>query len=114
MLHIHSQLPCYITNTIKLYSGIRPQDMSSKYEVSYSALGMSDDNSSINQSGRIVRNVNFQSETIDGCPIMLPPNGRRGSKLFTRPRSMSVWSDISRTSIKADERLVYGLANLLF
>lgn len=78
--------------------------MSSKFQVSYSALGMSDDNSLFLQSSRVVKNVNFQSETINGCPIMLSPTTRRGSKLFQRARSMSVWSDISRSSMKLEER----------
>ncbi|KAL5290200.1 KCNT2 family protein [Megaselia abdita] len=79
--------------------------MNSKFKASYSALGMSDDNLFILQPNRVVKNVNFQSETINGCPIMLPPTTRRGSKLFQRARSMSVWSDISRSSMKLDERV---------
>lgn len=78
--------------------------MSSKFQASYSALGMSDDNSLIIQSSRLLKNVNFQSETINGYPIMLPPTTQRGSTLFQRARSMSVWSDISRSSIKFEER----------
>lgn len=79
-----------------------------RYQVSYSALGMSDEISISPSSSKAGRNVNFPPDTTDGIP---PPvvvdGGRRGSKFFQRPRSMSVWSTssiISRTSNRFDER----------
>ena len=78
--------------------------MCDKFQVNYSVLGMSDDTSVSIPSSR-TRNVNFPPDTIDGFPPMITPAPRRSSKLFfQRPRSMSVWSDISRSSMRLDER----------
>lgn len=78
-----------------------------RYQVNYSALGMSDENSI--SSSKTGRNVNFLPETTDGIPPapIVVEGSRRGSKLFQRPRSLSVWSTssiISRTSNRFDER----------
>lgn len=73
-----------------------------KFRISYSELGMSDDNaSSVSPSNRTMRNVNFSSENPD---IPHTTGSRRGSNIFQRPRSMSAWSDISRSSMRLDER----------
>lgn len=74
----------------------------SKFQVSYSALGMSDESNS-STSGKILRNVNFPPGTFDEI-VAAGGGSRRGSKFFQRPRSLSVWSDISRSSMKLDER----------
>ncbi|XP_037949318.1 uncharacterized protein LOC119680538 [Teleopsis dalmanni] len=87
--------------------------MSHNFQVSYTALGMSDDNQtnyslpSVASSSRAARNVNFHTEINDaaGYPPQQLPQSRRSSKsFFHRPRSMSVWSDISRSSMRLDER----------
>ena len=79
-----------------------------RYQVSYSALGMSDENSISPSSSKVGRNVNFPPETTDGIPLPAAvDSGRRGSKFFQRPRSLSVWSTssiISRRSNQFDER----------
>ncbi|KAM7342563.1 uncharacterized protein ACRADG_009934 [Cochliomyia hominivorax] len=89
--------------------------MSHNFQVSYTALGMSDDNQtsyslpSVASSSRAARNVNFNDEQNDLAgypPQQLPPPARRSSKLFQfqRPRSMSAWSNISHSSMRLDER----------
>ncbi|XP_035791860.1 potassium channel subfamily T member 2-like isoform X9 [Anopheles albimanus] len=75
----------------------------SKFRISYSALGMSEEScNSSTTNARALRIVNFPAETFDGTPVA---GSRRGSKFFQRPRSMSAWSDISRSSMRLDERV---------
>ncbi|KAG5679047.1 hypothetical protein PVAND_008645 [Polypedilum vanderplanki] len=77
-----------------------------RYRVSYSALGMSDENSISPSSLKAVRNVNFPPETND--EIATTGGARRGSKFLQRPRSLSVWSTssiVSRSSNRFDERM---------
>ncbi|KAH8370790.1 hypothetical protein KR093_004970 [Drosophila rubida] len=97
--------------------------MTHNLEVSYTALGMSDDNqtntnsysmpsvASPTRASSTHRNVNFNDDLNDLAgypPQQLPTTTtvRRFSKsFFQRPRSMSVWSDISRSSMRLDERV---------
>lgn len=82
--------------------------MSSKHliGVEYSALDMSDDTSlsvkSSSNNSKGVRIVNFHAETFETSAVAAA--ARRGSKFFQRPRSMSAISDISRSSMRLDER----------
>uniref|UniRef100_A0A182T354 Uncharacterized protein n=1 Tax=Anopheles maculatus TaxID=74869 RepID=A0A182T354_9DIPT len=66
------------------------------------ALGMSEESCNSTSSAKALRIVNFPPETFDGTPVV--EGSRRGSKFFQRPRSMSAWSDISRSSMRLDER----------
>lgn len=75
-----------------------------KFQVSYSALGMSDESAAASTaSAKVLRNVNFPPGTFEEL-VAAGGGSRRGSRFFQRPRSMSVWSDISRSSMKLDER----------
>lgn len=103
-----------------------------KSRINYSVLGMSDDTST-SPSMRTIKNVYFPPDTSDCISLSgvvtdrgngggggstgvstagggaaggngAGTSGRRGSRFFQRPRSMSVWSEISRSSMKLDER----------
>lgn len=78
------------------FSLFQKQGKMKKISIGYSALEMSDEISPC--GSRAFRNVNFPPETPS------KDGSRRGSKFFQRPRSMSVWSDISRSSMRLDER----------
>lgn len=75
----------------------------SKFRVTYSALGMSDETPTSTNGSKLLRNVNFPPTTYEDL-VAAGGGSRRGSKFFQRPRSLSVWSDISRNSVKLDER----------
>lgn len=75
-----------------------------KFRVTYSALGMSDETPSSTNGTKLSRNVNFPPTTYEDLVAAGGGGSRRGSKFFQRPRSLSVWSDISRNSVKLDER----------
>jgi hypothetical protein len=78
-----------------------------RYRVSYSAVGMSEEASMSASTSKASRNVNFTPEMADGIPQSVVDTGRRESKFFQRPRSLSVWSTTSlasRRSYGFDER----------
>ncbi|XP_037044473.1 potassium channel subfamily T member 2 isoform X7 [Bradysia coprophila] len=75
-----------------------------KFRVTYSALGMSDETPTSTNGTKVLRNVNFPPTTYEDL-VAAGSGSRRGSKIFQRPRSLSVWSDISRNSVKLDERV---------
>lgn len=106
-----------------------PQGMSVPPGVTYRTLGMSEESCSSSthrslseSSSDSVRtpttlqhpyqkNVNFTRETAEFIPLASSVGQRRGSRFFQRPRSMSAWSDISRSSCRLDDR--YKIQRLL-
>lgn len=73
------------------------------FNINYSVLGMSDENSISPSSSKIAKNVNFPPCAFENQI----ENTKCGLKSYQRPRSMSAWShmsDISRSSCKFDER----------
>lgn len=101
------------------------QGMTAAPEVTYKSLGMSEDSFTSSGSARsrsrsqsssesvktpitlqhpYQKNVNFTREAAEFIPLASSVGQRRGSRFFQRPRSMSVWSDISRSSCRLDER----------
>lgn len=78
-----------------------------RYRVDYSAVGMSDETSMSASTSKTSRNVNFPPETADAIPQSVVEAGRRESKFFQRPRSLSIWSTTSLASKRSygfDER----------
>ncbi|GAB0093828.1 uncharacterized protein DMENIID0001_090090 [Sergentomyia squamirostris] len=79
--------------------------MARRFHVSYRALGMSEDSCSSPSPKATGRGVNIPKKRNAPEVISLTSAGsRRGSRFFQRPRSMSAWSDISRGSMRFDER----------
>lgn len=90
-----------------------------QFRVTYSAIEMSGDEKSSTSSVRQSRGVNFPHSTLDEERSMVDSSGggiggavnvsarrrsRGATKFFQRPRSLSIWSDISRTSVRPEER----------
>ncbi|XP_055702424.1 uncharacterized protein LOC129801429 [Phlebotomus papatasi] len=78
--------------------------MTRKFHVNYRALGMSEDSCSTASSVKAARNVNFPKRNAPEIISLASVGSRRASRFFQRPRSMSAWSDISRGSMRFDER----------
>ncbi|XP_055687697.1 potassium channel subfamily T member 2 isoform X29 [Lutzomyia longipalpis] len=79
--------------------------MTRRFHVNYRALGMSEESCSSSSSTKAGRNVNFPRRGVPEVISLASAGSRRGSRFFQRPRSMSAWSDISRGSMRFDERV---------
>lgn len=111
-----------------------PQGMNVPPGVTYKSLDMSEDSGSLSSprsrsrsesSSESVKtpttlqhpyqkNVNFTREAAEFIPLASSVGQRRGSRFFQRPRSMSAWSDISRSSCRLDERYIIIIIITLF
>uniref|UniRef100_A0A1B0CHQ5 Uncharacterized protein n=1 Tax=Lutzomyia longipalpis TaxID=7200 RepID=A0A1B0CHQ5_LUTLO len=83
----------------------RGGNMTRRFHVNYRALGMSEESCSTSSSTKADRNVNFPRRGVPEVISLASAGSRRGSRFFQRPRSMSAWSDISRGSMRFDERV---------